>query len=502
MKPLDHQNLFASNHLNSGLAQKSVRGGMTTMGAQGIQFILQVTSTVLLARLLTPSDYGMVGMVTVVVNFAAMFKDAGLSMATVQQEKITHEQISTLFWLNVLISAFLGLCVIASSPMVAWFYGKAELTTVTAALSISFIFSGLTIQHKALQRRHMRFVTLAAIQIISQVITLAMTIILALFGWRYWALVGGALTNALTGSLLTVFFCPWIPGRMQRGTGVRKMLKFGGHLTGFNFINYFSRNADNILIGRFIGADALGLYSKAYELFMLPISQIRNPLEQVAMPVLSTLRKKPLRYALYYQRILDILASLAMPLTTYCAVEADFLIRLLLGSQWIDVVPVFRILTIAGLVQSIASTRGLVLISCGFSKRFFYWGLFNAIVCVTSFVVGLPYGIQGVAMSYTIANYAILIPSLFYCFNKTPIKVSLFFKTLLPPLATSVVAGSIILLLKHFWLNDSAIFHAMCLCIFSFVYVGLSLFRQSIRETMYMILKGAGLTLNKKGIGG
>ncbi len=460
------------------------------MGSQGVRFILQMVSTMVLARLLTPADYGLIGMVSVVVNFAVMFKDAGLSTATVQKDKISHEQISTLFWINVFISVMLGLCVLVGSPLVAWFYGKPELTAVTAALSLSFILSGMSIQHAALLRRHMRFGSLAVVQIASQVITLTVTILLALCGWRYWALVGGSLTTALSTVALTLFFCPWVPGRMQKRSGVRDMLKFGGHLTGFNFINYFSRNADNILIGRFIGADALGLYAKAYQIFLMPISQIRGPLTQVATPVLSSLKDQPERYVKYYQRLLDVMASLTMPLTVYCTLESQFLIQLLLGSKWLGVVPVFRILAIAGVVQAIAGTRGLVLISQGFTKRYFYLGLFFAIVCISSFIVGLPYGIKGVALSYTIANYLLLIPSLFYCFSRTPVTVSLFFQTLLPPLVTSGVAGFAVLLSKYAWPSDSLMAHGLYLGLFGLSYVALSFCRQSIRYTWSMLRKG------------
>lgn len=487
MKVLLPKELFCSTNLNRGLAQKSLRGGMTTIGSQGVQFILSMVSTVVLARLLSPADYGLIGMVTVVVNFAVMFKDAGLSMATVQKEDISHEQISTLFWINVLISAGLGLCVLASSPLVAWFYGKPELSAVTAVLSISFILSGLTIQHQALQRRHMHFATLAGIQITAQVITIIVTIFLACVGWRYWALVGGTLAQALANSLLTFLFCPWIPGRMKRGTGVREMLKFGGNITGFNFVNYFSRNADNILIGKFIGANALGLYSRAYNLFMMPISQIRAPLDQVAMPVLSTLRNEPERYAKYYQRILDILASLTMPLTIYCAVEADFLIRVLLGPQWLGAVGVFRILAIAGMIQAIAGTRGMVLLSCGFSKRYFYLGIFYGVFCVASFVIGLPFGIIGVATAYTIFNYIALLPSLYYCFYNTPVKVSLFLKTIIPALGISGVAALVVILIKYTWKNESVFIHVIYIIIFMLIYCGLTLLRQSIRDTAKMI---------------
>lgn len=491
MKRLNPDIIFKSVHLSSDLAGKAVRGGISTMTAQGVRFILQVAGTMVLARLLTPADYGLIAMVTVVVNFAQMFKDAGLSMATVQKKKISHEQISTLFWINVLISVVLGVCVLVGSPLVTVFYGKPELTAVTAVLSISFIISGLSIQHAALLRRHMCFGNLAIVQIAAQIITLAVTILLALYGWRYWALVCGSLTTAFSTVLLTFFFCPWVPGRIRKGTGVRGMLKFGGHLTGFNFINYFARNADNILIGRFIGADSLGLYDKAYGLFMMPISQIRVPMTNVAMPALSTLRGQPKRYRKYYQRIVDIMATLTMPLTMYCVLEADFLIRLILGSQWLGAVPVFRLLAIAGMIQPIAGTRGLVLLSSGYSQRYLYWGIFNAVLCIISFILGLPYGIEGVATAYALANYLILIPSLFYCFYETPVTVSLFLKTLLPPLVAGGVASLLVLLLKQIWTADSILIHGLCLGLFILVYGGLSLCRQSIRETCTMMLTGS-----------
>jgi len=491
MKRLTPDIIFESGHRSSDLAEKSIQGGVSIMLAQGIQFVLQVVGTIVLARLLIPADYGLIGMVTVVVNFAQMFKDAGLSMATVQKEKIAHEQISTLFWINVFISFFFGMCVLFGSPLVAGFYGKSELTTVTAVLSISFIISGLSIQHAALLRRHMHFVNIAIVQIFAQFITLAVTIVLALYGWRYWALVGGSLTTAFVTVALTFFFCPWIPGRMHKGVGVRDMLKFGGHLTGFNFINYFSRNLDNIIIGRFIGVDSLGLYTKAYQLFMMPIAQIRGPMTNVAMPVLSMLKNQPVRYRKYYQRIIDIMATLTVPMTTYCVIEADFIIRLVLGPQWMGAVDVFRILAIAGMIQPVAGTRGLILLSNGYSQRYFYWGIFNAIFCIISFIVGLPYGIEGIAGAYALANYVILIPSLFYCFHETPVTVSLFLKTFFAPLLSGMLAALSVLFLRYFLPDDSFFVHGLSFVFFVLVYGGLSFCRQTIRETFLMIFKGS-----------
>jgi len=481
--------IFESERSSQHLVDKSVRGGMTTMTSQGIQFVLSLVGVTILARLLTPADFGLVGMVTVIIGFARMFKDAGLSTATVQRERIRREQISTLFWLNVLLSLAIGLCIIAVSPLVAWFYGRPELTAVTATLSLSFMLTGLTIQHSALLRRQMRFGTLAVIQIASYVVQLIVTVLLALAGWRYWALVGGSLANAVSGTLLTFSFFAWMPGLPERGAGVRSMLKFGGHVTGFSFVNYFARNADNILIGRFLGADALGLYAKAYGLFMMPIQQIRQPLCHAALPVLSSLQNEPERYLKYYQRLIDILATLTFPLTIYCAIEADFLIGTLLGEQWLAAIPVFRILCIAALIAPIAGTRGLVLTSCGFSGRYFYWGLFNAILIVMAFIVGLAFGIQGVAAAYAVAVYVILIPSLFYCFHKTPVRVSVFLRTLAPPMLVGMVAGGCTLLLKYGVAGDSLLSHVLYAGTFVLVYGGLSSRRSAIRETWRLCMK-------------
>ena len=485
--------IFKSDDMGKKLAGKTVRGGVNTMGAQGALFVLNLGRTIVLARLLTPQDFGLIGMVMVVISFATMFKNAGLNMATVQRAEINHDQISTLFWINVLISLGLGLCIVAGAPLVASFYDRPELTAVTMVLAISFVIQGLTIQHAALLRRHMRFDILAIQQVLAAAVSLTVAITLAFLGWRYWALVGGTVASAITMVLLTYFFCPWQPGIIKRGTGVLEMLKFGGHITGFNFVNYFARNADNILIGKFIGADGLGVYAKAYQLYMMPIRQMRSPLAQVAMPVLCSLKNDPPRYIKYYKNIVDMLSTLMIPFAFYCALEADFLINLILGEKWLAAVPVFRVLAIGGVVISVAGTRGLVLKSRGYSKRYFYWGLFNAIVTVSSFLIGVQFGIVGVAIAYTTATYLILLPSLFYCFHKTPISITLFFGALTPSLVNATIAAAALLVLRYVIASHSLVDHLLYTLTFSIIYSGLTLSRRPIRKNFSLVCKGVPL---------
>ena len=482
--------LFESGERGLNLAQKATWGGAATIFAQAITTVLGVVGTVVLARLLTPDDYGLIGMVMVILGFAQMFKDAGLSMATVQRDRISHDQISTLFWVNVLASIILGVCIIALSPLISKFYGRPELTPITAALSISFIISSVMIQHQALLNRHMWFGTLAIIQIATHFVTLVTTILFAIFGWRYWALIIGAITSSLVSTVMTLYFCPWFPGKIRRGTGVRDMLKFGGDLTGFNFINYFSRNLDNVIIGKFIGAYELGIYDKSYQLFMMPISQIRAPLNRIALPVLSTLNGQPARFIKYYTRLVDIMASISIPLTVYCAIEADFLIRFALGPQWLGVIPIFRILLIAGFLQAISGTAGLVQLSMGRTKQYLKWGMVGAVLFVSSFVIGLPFGIKGVAIAYVVANVIIFFPTLWYCFLGSPVTVGLVIKTVAVPTLISGIALIGALIIRHSIYIKGLSEHFMFLFIFTLIIIGINSQRKSMKETLRLLQLG------------
>ncbi|OPZ19513.1 MAG: Teichuronic acid biosynthesis protein TuaB [candidate division BRC1 bacterium ADurb.BinA364] len=478
-----YAHLLDTDHLRSDLKGRSVRGGMATMAGQGAKFLLNVGSTMALARLLAPADFGLIAMVAPITGFIGMFQDLGLSMATIQRKRITHEQVSGLFWINVAASLILSALCIALAPAIVWFYGDPRLYGVSIAMGSLFVLSGLASQHIAILRRQMRFSTLALLEISSFAAGVVSAVAAAAMGLGYWSLVFMPAGAGLVKMLAAWRCSRWVPGLFRRGVGFRSLLAFGGGITGFNVVNHLSRNADNILIGKFLGAGPLGLYSRAYQLFMLPIGQIRDPMNAVAMPVLSSLLDQPKRYSKYYCRMIEILASLAMPLTVYCAIEADFLIRLLLGSQWMGAVAVFRILAIAGLIQCIASTRGLVLLSSGYSGRYFWWGLFNAILCVGAFAAGLPFGIEGVAACYAAANYLILVPSLYYCFYKTPLSVSAFFRALAPPLLNSALAGLLLFALRLVWRSDGVVSHLAFGVLFAFAYGALSWRRPLVRET-------------------
>jgi PST family polysaccharide transporter len=457
--------------------------------SQGISFGLSIVNTLVLARLLTPVDFGIIGMVTVVINFIALFKDAGLSTATIQNNVIDRRQISTLFWINAGISIFLAVAIMLSSPLIAAFYKKPELTAVTIVLSITFMAEGTIIQHRALLQRHLKFTALAIIDIMAQFCMIVVAIVLSVFGFRYWALVGGTIASIVTLIVLTFYSCPWTPGKMHKGAGVRKMLKFGGRLTVSNFVHYLSRNLDSMLIGRVVGAEPLGLYSKAFSLLMTPLNQIRAPLTTLSLPVLSSLKNDKARYQSYFRQLLDISISLALPISVYCFLESEFLIRILMGQKWMGAVPVFRILSVAGVFVALSAAPGLVMLSHGFAKRHMYLTFVTATIISISFIIGVQFGIRGVAIGYTIANFLIMIPLICFAFRGTPIKIRLVLESLLGPLFAAIIAGVSTYIFIFLDVTENITKHLLTGLIFFAIYLTLTLLRPKTRNSLKSILE-------------
>ncbi len=296
------------------------------------------------------------------------------------------------------------LLVSSLSPLIAWFYKTPELKWVAMALSCNFLINGMAVQHQALLNRQMRFVAIAIIQIGSMLAGISVAIIMALQDFGYWALVFNSITISVCTVMGAWIASGWLPGLPQRDVGVGSMVKFGSDIVGFNIINYFSRNLDNILIGRYHGSGALGLYSKAYQLLMMPITNLRDPLNKVAMPTLSRLQNEPEQYRNYYKKLLSILSTVSIPFVMFMFVCSDRIISLVLGAQWLEASALFKILALAGLIQTVSSTKSLVLLSEGKSRKFLWPGAANALVISTAFTIGLPWGAKGVATAYTIST--------------------------------------------------------------------------------------------------
>jgi O-antigen/teichoic acid export membrane protein len=430
----------ATGYLIADIGARSVYGAAITLSSQIVRFLLGMGSTMVLARLLTPTDFGLVAMVTAVTGFVAMFKDSGLSMATVQRPHVTYEQVSTLFWINVAISGVLMLVVAALAIPIARFYGESQLVLVTLAISGTFILGGLTVQHMALLQRQMRFGALAAKDLSALAASITVGILLALRGFGYWALVAMMAVQAAAEMLLAWMLSGWRPGLPKRGSGVRPMLAFGGFLSGTHFLVYLRRHLDNVLIGALWGGGPLGLYTKAYSLLMLPITQVSGPIKAVIVPALCRLHGDSKRYSEYHYNAVFLVGFITIPLVGFVFIAAEDLVATILGAQWHAAVPIFLALAPAGLVSALKDTASWTFVSSGRTDRAFRAEIVGSIMVVTGIVLGLHWGPVGVASGFSLA-YCLYLPFLItYSYRGTPLRVGTLLRSVWPLFAGMLFA--------------------------------------------------------------
>jgi PST family polysaccharide transporter len=443
---------FSTDNLAGDLKRLSVRGAAATLTGQGAKFILNLASTMILARLLTPKDFGLIAMVTAITGFIMVFKTLGLSQATVQRDDVNHGQVSTLFWINVAVGVCLMLITLALAPAIAWFYKDPRLVAVTAALSPAFVFSGLTVQHEALLRRQMRLTTVAVRDVVAMSAGILTALLCAWAGWGYWSLVWMQVATSATNAVGVWLASGWIPGRPVRRSGVRSMLKFGGWLTGYGILNHFSRNFDTLLLGRFWGAQALGIYAKAYSLLLLPMGQVTAPMTAVAIPALSRLQDKPDRFRCYYLRAVKLIAYISMPSVVMMVVLSKEMVLIFLGPQWREAIPIFMILGISAVLQPAIATVGWVYVSLGRSRRMMAWAGWVAPLRVLSFIIGLPWGAFGVATAYAIGTILLIYPTLAFSLKPSPVTPSQVLASIHRPFAISAVMALVMAALR-IWLH-------------------------------------------------
>lgn len=485
------RDFFQTEHLKSDLKQRSIRGGAITISAQGAKFISTFVFNIILARLLTPADYGLVGMVMTVIGCLALFKDLGLSMATVQRENVNQAQVSTLFWINTAFSIVIALVVVALAPLIANFYNEPRLINITIASASGIAISGLGIQHAALLKRQMRYKALALNDVCSQSIGISVAIAGAYWGIGYWSLVVYPIVTTFASNIGFWLALRWRPGLPTWQPEIKSMLTFGGNMTGFSIVNYIARNLDNILIGKVWGTQQLGLYAKAYQLLLLPIQQINAPIASVAIPLLSRIADSPKRYREVYLSILEKLVLITMPLMVCMITTSDWLIELLLGKQWVAASRLFVWLGIVGIIQPISGSTGWLFISQGRSLHLFQWGLIGSTITALSFMIGISGKAEGVATAYCLTSICITTPLLFwFTGRKGPIRTKDIYLTILPSLCSSLVAMAVALAAKSILGTVSPVIGILCISVITvFIFAGVLLTIPQGRRSIFDFAK-------------
>jgi len=416
------------------LSRKSLNGGLQSLIGQIVSFIIMMSSTAILARLLTPEDYGLIAIAISITTFFTLFRDFGLSISLIQKQVLKNDEVDSIFWVIILIGCIITIILLLLAYPISAFFDDSRLINILIAVSSIFIIGSFSIIPNAILRRNMQFKKIMYIQILSSLIAAVSAIYLAKEGYGYWALVINVILPVLITTIATLYVLNWFPRASYIFKHIGNYIKFGKYIMSFDVVNYFSRNLDNILIGKTYSAVDLGYYSKSYQLLLLPIQQIRIPLVNVALPALSAVRGDSKMFNYYYIALSDILNVLTIPIVCLMWLNAHEIIFIVLGEQWNYSAEIFKLLAFAALTQPILGTFGLVLIALNNNKKYFKWGLLNFFIIITSFLIGINFDLEIFIILYVIANYVSFVVSIPYVFIDTPIVTKDFVRSFFIPI--------------------------------------------------------------------
>ena len=427
------------------LKQASISGVKWSSISQVSRQIMQLVTTAVLARLLSPSDFGLVGMATIVIGFVGIFRDLGTSSAIIQRKNISDSLINSLFWINVVFGLLAMVILLVVAPLVANFYQEPRVTLVLRVLSFTFLMSGISILQKAILERNLAFNTSAKIEISAVVAGSLLGISTAVMGWGVWSLVTQSLAVVSLTTILLWTVSKWQPKLAFSWEEVQEVSNYSLNLTAFSIFNYFARNADYILIGRFLGSQDLGYYTLAYRLMLYPLQNVSAVIGRVMFPALSKLQDDNARFSFAYLKMSSTIALISFPLMVSLWALAKPFILTFFGQQWQPVILLLMILAPVGMSQSIMTTVGIIYQVKGRTDWLFRWGIGAGMLIIIAFLIGLQWGIVGVAAAYAIASLGLIYPSFAIPFRLINLPVRDLGAVLWRPLVASLIMLGLLL---------------------------------------------------------
>lgn len=383
---------------------RAARGLLSTGTSQLGQMVLQLVSVAVLARLLTPEDFGLVAMVLIVIGVADLFRDLGLSNAAIAAKELSVGMRSNLFWANAGMGALLAVIVAALAPVIAALYGRPELAAITLGLAPVFLLSGLATQFRVQLVRSLRFSTLAWTGILTPALALVVAIPVAVMGGGPWTIVTQSLVGAGANLVLLAAAARWLPGRLQRQTGLRRMMRVGGAFFASSVLTYVKQNADSFIIGYQFGAGRLGLYNRSVQTIRTPIRQLQQPFGSVVVPVAA--RQQDDRIAL-----METLRGFAAPMIYGIAALAALVagaprdtISIVLGDQWLSAAPVMTTVALSAAVAAAAGPVSWVYTSLGLAGALLRYTTITTVITLVLIVGGAQFGFVGAAIGYLLST--------------------------------------------------------------------------------------------------
>lgn len=444
----------------SNLKQQLFSGVFYTALAKYSGIVISLVVAGVLARLLTPDDFGIVAIATVIIAFFSIFTDMGISPAIVQNKALTEKDLSDIFSFTLWMGAGLSVLFFAASWPIAAYYESPILRTLCQLLCVNLFFASATIVPNALFFKNKEFKFIALRSFAVQVASGTAAVIAALNGAGLYALI---ISPILSSILLFIISLKRYPQHLAMTLGwgaLRKIFSYSAYQFLFNVINYFSRNLDKLLIGKYMGMSELGYYEKSYRLMMLPLQNITQVVTPVMHPIFSDYQNDLNRLASAYERILRLLAFIGIPLSVLLFFTAEEVTLIIFGQQWLPSVPVFRILTLSVGVQIILSSSGSIFQAAGDTRSLFACGVFSSVLNVTGMLLGIFwFGTLEAVTWCIVTTFCINFIQCYWQMYRVTLRRSMW--TLLRQFTSPIIAGMLIaaaLIPLHYLTNNGNIF--------------------------------------------
>jgi O-antigen/teichoic acid export membrane protein len=409
MSAIDPAELRQKAATGGSLRGPVMRGLGWKVSSQVFTQVSRIVVALILARLLSPHDFGLASMVFVFSALILIFSDLSLGAALVQRARLGERDRSTVFWTSFSAGIIFCLVGVGLAGPVAAFYGEPAVKPLFIAMSLGFIPVSLATTQSALLTREMNFRALEVRTMIATAAGAAIGISAAVRGYGAWALIAQQLATGVAGTALIWIVSPWRPRLVFSLASLKDLGGFGLNLFVARLLFYLNRNVDNLLIGRFLGAAPLGAYALAYNVMLLPLNRLSSPIQSVLFPALSQIQDQPERIADIWFRVTRVVAAVTVPAMLGLIVVAPDAIPLLIGAKWAAAVPVIQILAWVGMLQSLATLHSKVLTALDKTGTLVRFSAVGFVVNITAFVLGLRWGIVGVATAYALAS-TFLVP--------------------------------------------------------------------------------------------
>jgi PST family polysaccharide transporter len=414
--------------------------------AQVVAFGLQLIGTVVLARLLNPGDFGVVTLVTTVSLLLASLGQIGFPEAVLQRERVDRSLASNLFWVNVGAALVLTIALASASPLLARLSRDPRAAQAAIGLSVTILLTSTGVLHLALLKRAMRFSAVSANDIVARTVAVGVSIVLGWAGYGYWALVSGALAQALSTSLGAWILCRWIPDLPHKNGETTSAIRFATQVYGRYAVDYTTRNMDNMLVGSQFGSGALGLYKKAYDIFALLSSQLLSVFP-VAVSTLSRLNRDSAEYKRYLYGGLSLLAFVGAGLGADITLVGRDLVRIILGPRW---EPAGQMLSYFGPgigIMLVYGVHGIIHLSLGTPNRWLRWGMIEFTVTGLLFLLALRWGPSGIAAAWTASFWILIVPAFWYAGRPMRLGIKPLLDATWKYIVASLLAGSFVRLI-------------------------------------------------------